>query len=66
LSYKLRAGAGDIGDIAPVADSISEDEMGRAFAELWAAILKTAQSLPDHRAFIQSCCRAERPRTPAG
>jgi len=44
----------------PVADSVPSDDMRRAILEFRAAVLKTAQGLPEHSAFIQSYCRAQR------
>lgn len=43
----------------PVVDSIPVDDMRRAILELKAAIVKTAQSLPDHAAFIRTNCQAD-------
>jgi tryptophan halogenase len=43
----------------PVADSIPVDEMRAAILNFKAAVLKTAQSLPDHAVYIGSNCQAE-------
>ena len=42
----------------PVVDSLPVPEMHRALIDLEAAVLRTAQSLPDHAAYIQANCRA--------
>lgn len=43
----------------PIVDSIPADEMRTAILNLKAAVLKTAQSLPEHAAYIESNCKAE-------
>ncbi|MDO8343473.1 MAG: tryptophan 7-halogenase [Cellvibrio sp.] len=43
----------------PVADSIPVDEMRTAILTFKAAVLKTAQSLPEHAAYIASNCQGE-------
>ncbi|WP_428312890.1 tryptophan halogenase family protein [Hydrocarboniphaga sp.] len=43
----------------PVADSIPVDHMSRAIVELRAGILKAAESMPEHAAFIRSNCQAD-------
>lgn len=43
----------------PVADSVPVGEMRTAILNLKAAVLKTAQSLPEHAAYIQANCKAE-------
>ena len=43
----------------PVADSIPIDEMRAAILNFKAAVLKTAQSLPEHAAYIRSKCQGE-------
>lgn len=43
----------------PVADSIPLDEMRTAILNLKAAVLKTAESLPEHAAYIKSNCQAD-------
>ena len=48
----------------PVADGIPEADMKRALLELKDAILKTAQDLPDHGAFINTYCPGTSPTPP--
>lgn len=43
----------------PVVDSVPIDEMRQAVHNLKRAVLKTAESLPDHGDFIQSYCSAD-------
>lgn len=43
----------------PVADSIPVDEMRAAILNFKTAVLKTAQSLPEHAAYIASNCQGE-------
>jgi len=43
----------------PVADSIPTAEMRHTMSELRAAVLRAAQSLPEHAAFIRQYCNAE-------
>lgn len=43
----------------PVADSVPVDEMRAAILNLKSAVLTTAQSLPEHAAYIQANCKAE-------
>jgi len=50
----------------PVADSIPLEDMDRAIGGLRSAILKAAQALPEHGAFIRSHCSAQGTPMPTG
>lgn len=60
LSVLLGQGISPVGH-DPVADSVPLEGMRLAMEELRAAILKTAQALPDHADFIRQNCQPELP-----